>query len=331
MWLHLLICNSAYHVTFSSSTSLYVGICYYVTGMQADFAQLLATIDKSIKKPNKPLKSAELRQNAAVVKSSLRDAILIHSKLSEWVAFSNVYFDYDKATVLPKIGPFYYHRLNDRIAELMSDIIFIMLFSCVIYFSICLFSLDQVDEIDSTFRIRITAPLPILFVTCLYCYFSEMITEKSAAVAQTTFDSMWYKLAMNQQKAIIPILVRSQREFRLQGLGIIDCSFPIYLAVMSHTLRYFILTSSTYCEYNFSTFFHFRLYEHRFRTFWFFAPSEVELAWNVVLTYSTLLYSGKNVTFFLLLPHLLLFRCVLRTFVISTMFFRKYFFRWSLF
>lgn len=122
-------------------------------------------------------------------------------------------------------------RLNDRVYRLMSEIIFLMLLSCVIYFLVCLFSLDQVEEIDSTIRLRILAPMPVLLITYIYCYFSEMVTEKSSAIAETTYDSMWYTMPAKRQRAIVMILIQSQREFRLQGVGMLDCSFRIYLTV----------------------------------------------------------------------------------------------------
>lgn len=131
----------------------------------------------------------------------------------------------------------------NRIAWLMSEIIFVMLLSCVIYFSVCLFSLDQVTEIDSTLRLRLMAPMPVLIVTWVYCYYSEATTKNSFAIASTAYDSMWYNISTEQQKAIILILARAQRVFRLQGLGLIDCSFRIYLSVISSFLNMYLLYS----------------------------------------------------------------------------------------
>lgn len=80
MWLHLLICNSTYHVTFSTSTSLYMGTCYYVGAMYADFTQLLATMNRAAVRPFDP---SETHKHAAAIKANLKEAILIHNELHE--------------------------------------------------------------------------------------------------------------------------------------------------------------------------------------------------------------------------------------------------------
>lgn len=57
------------------------------------------------------------------------------------------------------------------------------------------------------------------------------MTTNSFEIADAAYNLLWYEMSVKQQKSIILIIARSQREFRLTGLQFINCSMEIFLVV----------------------------------------------------------------------------------------------------
>lgn len=121
----------------------------------------------------------------------------------------------------------------ENIDVLMNEILFFVLLCCVCVLMIALvmFSLDQNFVINSDTILDVQCLTTITVYAYIYSYFSENITMKSSEIGDIAYDSLWYEMPMNQQKALILIIGRSQRKFRLRGLGMVDCSLFTFSAV----------------------------------------------------------------------------------------------------
>lgn len=116
--------------------------------------------------------------------------------------------------------------------DLMSGVLFNALFSCVLYIALLLFSLDQSFTVDFALFINLVG-IFVYLVTCyIYCYFSERITTNSIKIADDAYDSLWYRMTVRQQMKVMFIIQRAQKEFRLTGLELVDCSLATFLTVV---------------------------------------------------------------------------------------------------
>lgn len=112
----------------------------------------------------------------------------------------------------------------------MSGIIFSVSISCLLIIALTLFSFGVVvNDLD---LILILDGLIIYLIICyVYCYYSENITTTSLKIGDVVYDSLWYEMPIKEQRAIILMIQRSQKEFRLSGLGLVDCSLATFLSV----------------------------------------------------------------------------------------------------
>lgn len=117
----------------------------------------------------------------------------------------------------------------------MESVVFILTltFSAIIAFS--LFAIEQ--SVGFNFETLVAfMDLGVMFsVTFAYFFFSERITTDLSEIGEIFYYSPWYgRLTAKQQKLLVLILQRSQREVRLTGMGLFDCSLPIFKAVRIH-------------------------------------------------------------------------------------------------
>lgn len=124
----------------------------------------------------------------------------------------------------------------ENIRNLISGVLFDVLVGCTLYLALLLFSLDQSFVIDIQLLFNINCLLIHLIICYTYCYLFERITLKSFQIGEDAHNLMWYKMNGDQQRAMILIIQRSQIEFRLSGLGLIDCSLATFLTVRIHIL-----------------------------------------------------------------------------------------------
>lgn len=122
----------------------------------------------------------------------------------------------------------------ENICDLLSGVIFIKLLTCVLLLVLALLSLDQFTVVDFNLLYTWYFLLNCLFLCYVYCHCSESITAKSFEISYVVYSSLWYEMSVEQQKAIILIIQRSQKKFRLTGLGLVDCSLATFSSVTIH-------------------------------------------------------------------------------------------------
>lgn len=120
----------------------------------------------------------------------------------------------------------------ENIRNLSSAILFSVLNSFVLFLTLNFFSFDQSTGIDFGLIVNLVGLSVYLTLGYTYCYFSEAITTKSFGIGADTYDLLWNEMTMQQQKATMLIIGKSQQEFRLTGLGLVDCSMETFLSVL---------------------------------------------------------------------------------------------------
>lgn len=122
----------------------------------------------------------------------------------------------------------------DSLCELMEWILFNTMFSCVIVIACNLFVIESNDALSYEIIVALIDTISLVGISSLYFYFSERITTNMSEIDNIFYHSAWYRLTPKQQSHLVLPIQRAQREFRLRGLGIFDCSLPVFLSV-----RYF--------------------------------------------------------------------------------------------
>lgn len=108
-----------------------------------------------------------------------------------------------------------------------------MTFTCI---TVIVFNLFVI-ELSSTITLEIYCALGDLFtglaLTFVYFYLSEWITSDLLEIGDYFYNSAWYRLPAKQQKLLVLPIRRAQREFRLKGFGLFDCSLEVFGMVRS--------------------------------------------------------------------------------------------------
>lgn len=76
--------------------------------------------------------------------------------------------------------------------------------------------------------------LAFIFMMFIFCYFGNVVTTKSAAVADKAYQTMWYKYPVRMQPHIILIMMQSQKPFYLKGYELMLCSLQNFTWVSKH-------------------------------------------------------------------------------------------------
>lgn len=114
----------------------------------------------------------------------------------------------------------------------MEVIIFNMTLTCTLVIAFNLYVLDASDSFNVDMLNASLDLLVIVALTFAYFYPSEQFTTNLLEIGDIFYDSTWYKqLTAKQQILIILAMQRAQREIRLTGLGLFNCSLPIFQAV----------------------------------------------------------------------------------------------------
>lgn len=123
-----------------------------------------------------------------------------------------------------------FFRLLSKIEDLMSAIMFFQLLMYVIFIALSLLAVDKA-EINTALLFDFQCLGLYTAYTFVCCSSSENLTEKSLDVSNVAYNSMWYCMSINERKVVILTIIRSQKEFRLDALGLFECSFVTFLQV----------------------------------------------------------------------------------------------------
>lgn len=111
----------------------------------------------------------------------------------------------------------------------MSAPLFYQLLLCAVDLAVFLFAI-QVNGILQAI-ICVEAMLSVLVPTYIYCFLSEMVTIDLYAIGDHFFNFPWYLLPAKHQLLFQWPIQRSQSEYRLMGMGMVECSLGVFSAV----------------------------------------------------------------------------------------------------
>lgn len=117
----------------------------------------------------------------------------------------------------------------------MSAALFYQLFFCAVTTAVLLFAIDTNSLFTLSTIISIQGILIIATPTFVYCNLSEQLTSQLFSIGDIFYERAWYRMPLKHQQLVIFPIRRSHMEFRLMGLGIIDCSLSVFVSV-SHLL-----------------------------------------------------------------------------------------------
>lgn len=195
-WVNEVFVYVVFYSTNFISLFFYIGISLYINAMLKDLIIFMQTIDADMQNQQNTTKGE--------IQRKLFDAIQFHVNL----------FD-----------------LADTIADIMSLILFIMLVMYAIIIALLLIALDASYAIDNEFFIKINGLNNILIPLAIYCTLSENVTVDLIATGNVFYTSCWYLLPDKLQKLYVLSISRSQKEYRLMGLGIVECSLRTFVSV----------------------------------------------------------------------------------------------------
>lgn len=125
----------------------------------------------------------------------------------------------------------YFKSLATLFSTIISAGVFFQLLACALSLAVHMVGLEISSIASSTFITSVCATAIIISSTFAYCYFSENVTNDLASIGESFYSSKWYQLPINQEKLFIMPIQRSQIEFRITGLGLVDCSLVIFTSV----------------------------------------------------------------------------------------------------
>lgn len=114
----------------------------------------------------------------------------------------------------------------------MTVIMFNVTLLCTIVIAFSLYVIESSGGLNFEINIAILDVCTLIALPFAYFYFSERITTNVSSIGDVFYHSPWYnRLTAKQQKLLVLALQRSQREVRLTGIGLFDCSLPMFSAV----------------------------------------------------------------------------------------------------
>lgn len=128
----------------------------------------------------------------------------------------------------------------ESLRSMMELILFNMTLTCTIVLAFNLL----VVELNGTINLEIFVAFVdlgvVLGLTIGYYYPAEWITSDLLMIGDHFYESYWYRLPAHQQKLLVLPIQRAQRELRLKGLGLFECSLSVFLTVNCQCLSWWL-------------------------------------------------------------------------------------------
>lgn len=130
------------------------------------------------------------------------------------------------------------YSVADTVGYVTLDVVFYQLMVCAVIIAFNLFALDIATATILHSIVSLGELLSTIVPTYIYCSLSEYFTANLLEIGEVFYASTWYNFRVKYQKLLKMPIMRSQREVRLSGLGLIDCSLNVFLSVNTSTLAF---------------------------------------------------------------------------------------------
>lgn len=132
-------------------------------------------------------------------------------------------------------------------------------------------------QFDMVLLVNASALLIHMIMLYILCFFSEKFSVRSYEIGDRIYcDLLWYKLPIRQQKTLILPIRRSQTPFRLNGYGIFDSSFELFLKVIHPEISHFEM--QIFKDNQFDIFVYFQIIKTS--ASWFLIMRQLRGDWN---------------------------------------------------
>lgn len=113
----------------------------------------------------------------------------------------------------------------------MSSVLFFQLVLSAVNAASFLVVFASSDKMDYGVFVALVGIITISLPTALHCKLSEQATCDMADIGDAFSQCAWYNLPAKQQKMFILPILRAQRNYRMMGLGMFECSLATFLSV----------------------------------------------------------------------------------------------------
>lgn len=124
-----------------------------------------------------------------------------------------------------------FYRLARSVGKSMSAVLFLQMLFSAVQLASFISTVDETKGMTGMNNVAIVRAATVLLPTYHFCNQSDIITGRLEMVGDAFFECSWYRLSTRQQRLFLLPVQRAQKEFRMNGLGIVDSSLLIFSAV----------------------------------------------------------------------------------------------------
>lgn len=114
----------------------------------------------------------------------------------------------------------------------MKVTLFNLTVTCVICIAFNLLVFELLDSLNVEVLVAFIDIGFVIGITFAYFYLAEWITFDLLSIGDHFYNSAWFQLPVKQQQLFVLVIQQAQRELRLKGLGLFDCSMGVFSSVM---------------------------------------------------------------------------------------------------
>lgn len=127
------------------------------------------------------------------------------------------------------------------VGEIMSSSLFFQLLFCAISLAVYMVAFASNLSPSMNLLMMVLGVSVTTAATSVYCYLSENITNSLEDAGDIFYGFPWYRLPAKQHILFQLPIRRAQKNFRLTGLGIVECSLSVLLQVRFFSCLIFFL------------------------------------------------------------------------------------------
>lgn len=132
---------------------------------------------------------------------------------------------------------FFPPSVAELVSEIMSIGLFFQLLVCAGTVAVYMVGIDSNPHLNVNLGVLCIGMSVTLSSTAIYCYLSENVTTALEEIGNTFFEFDWSRLPPKHQKLFLLPIQRSQLNFRLTGLKLVDCSLRVFSSVRMFHLK----------------------------------------------------------------------------------------------
>lgn len=119
-------------------------------------------------------------------------------------------------------------RFFNNVRHIVSELLFYQLFVCAAATASNIFALESNGILSARALGAVYDLTAVLALTFIYCYLSESMSLHLNGIGDIFYEMAWHRLPTKAQKLLILAIQHSQQEYRLKGLGFVDCSLFVF-------------------------------------------------------------------------------------------------------